>query len=228
MVHDWGGPIGVGAFLDQMDRVDALVVLNTTVFAMPDDGPTYNNWPLRLMPWSSFGKTVPDALWGGVGATAWEGGNPGPISVLLGKALWGQLKFALHLIPKDTPAYVYSEHMRSRMNAKSSKRNVLQTAVWGHGYAYKDRVHGLQDNHAFYRRMQDQVPKYWGKAGRDIPAAAHFGAYDPCAKDSALQQWYDAVPSLRSNTHLYSEIGHFVEEYKGPEIAVSIAALNRI
>lgn len=222
VIHDWGGPIGVGAFLGQMDRVEGLVVLNTTVFPMPSDGHTYANWPAPWMPWCSFGWLVPDMFWGGVAANALESANPGPISVLYSKSMLYQLKFALRLIPEGTPAYVFSESLRSRMNAKSSKRNVLQTPRWGHGYSYNDRVHGVQDNHSFYSRIQEQVPKFWGAGGQNIPAAAHIGAYDPCGKNSVLKQWQEAIPSLEENSHVYADIGHFVEEYKGEEIARSI------
>jgi len=49
VVHDWGGPIGIGAFLQEHHQVDNLVVLNSTVFPMPDEGYTYNNFPGPLI-----------------------------------------------------------------------------------------------------------------------------------------------------------------------------------
>lgn len=228
VIHDWGGPIGVGAFLDQMDRVEGLVVLNTTIFPMPSDGYTYSNWPIPWMPWSSFGWVTPDMFWGGVAANALESANPGSVGVLYAKAMLYQLKFALRLIPAGTPAHVFSESLRSPMNARSSKRNVLQTPYWGHGYSYQDKVHGTQDNHAFYAQMQEQVPEFWGAAGQNIPAAAHIGSYDPCGKDSVLKQWQEAIPSLRDNSYVYSDMGHFIEEYKGAEIARSIVEVGRV
>ena len=42
VVHDWGGPIGIGAFLDTPERVSNLVILNTSVFPMPENGFTYH------------------------------------------------------------------------------------------------------------------------------------------------------------------------------------------
>lgn len=39
VVHDWGGPIGIGALLGSPERVANLVVLNSTVFPIPPDGP---------------------------------------------------------------------------------------------------------------------------------------------------------------------------------------------
>lgn len=227
VVHDWGGPIGVGAFLDQMDRVDALVVLNTTIFPMPSEGETYDQWPSRWLPWSSLGRVIPGSLWGGAAASVLEGANPAPVGMIYGKSFLTQLCFAFRRIPKDTPSYVFSESLRSKANAKSSQRNVRQTPVWGHGYVYTDKRHGQQDNRDFYRRLQKQVPAGWGPEGKNIAAAAHFGEFDPCGKESVRAQWAEALPRLRDHTHVYPDVGHFVEEYKGPEIAQSILSLAR-
>lgn len=222
VIHDWGGPIGVGTFIDQMDRVDGLVLMNTTIFPMPSDGYVYDKWPSKLLPWSRFGKLVPNALWGGAAAFALGSANPQPLPLMYAKAAYSQVKFGLRLIERNTPAYVFSESQRSRANATSSMRNVMQTPVWGHGYSYVDKKHGLQDNHDFYKAIQQQVPDMWGADGRNIPVAAHIGEYDPCGKASVLQQWKQALPSLEGNASTYPNFGHFIEEYKGAEIAQSI------
>jgi pimeloyl-ACP methyl ester carboxylesterase len=65
VVHDWGGPIGIGALLLTPERVTNLVVLNATVFPIPRDGLTYENFPIPIVfPWSRTPKMVPDRLWG--------------------------------------------------------------------------------------------------------------------------------------------------------------------
>jgi pimeloyl-ACP methyl ester carboxylesterase len=38
VVHDWGGPIGIGGLLASPEGVANLVVLNTSVFPMPSEG----------------------------------------------------------------------------------------------------------------------------------------------------------------------------------------------
>jgi pimeloyl-ACP methyl ester carboxylesterase len=101
----------------------------------------------------------------------------------------------------------------------SSQRNVFQTPVWGYGYQYDDPTHGPQDNSEFYRRLQTEVPQHW----RELPAVAHIGAFDPLGKESVLAQWIEAIPGLE--VHRYAEVGHFVAEAKGPEIAASIVNL---
>lgn len=228
VIHDWGGPIGVGAFEGAMDRVASLVVLNSTIFPMPDDGITYANWPWRHLPWSAFPSVVPDALWGGAAAGAVLDALPASVPVMLGRSMLYQLRFALRAFPHHSPPWVFSESLRSRGNARSSKRNVLQTPVWGHGYRYSDAVVGEQDNHAFYRAMQASVPSSWGAAGANLPAAGHFGAWDPCGKPSVIAQWHEALPRMRERTHLYPGFGHFIEEYKGAEIATSILELHGV
>ncbi len=162
VVHDWGGPIGIGAFLNQMYRVDKLVVLNSTVFPMPKKGITYANWPLRYLSWSHFGHLIPCSLWGGVAATVLKDANKGSLIKLYARAFYTQLIFALRLIPKNTPSWVFSESFRTKANAKSSKRNVLQTPYWGYGYQYKDRALGEQSNVEFYQQIQYQLPLCWG------------------------------------------------------------------
>lgn len=226
VIHDWGGPIGVGTFIGQMDRVDALVLMNTTVFPMPPEGYVYDKWPSKLLPWSKFPKFVPRALWGGAAAFALGNANPQPLPLMYSMAVYSQLKYGLRLIPRNTPAYVFSEAQRSKANAKSSMRNVLQTPVWGHGYSYVDAKHGLQDNHDFYKAIQKQLPENWGPAGRNIPVAAHMGEYDPCGKSSVLAQWKQALPNLEGHATTYPNFGHFIEEYKGSDIANSIVEVS--
>ncbi len=226
VVHDWGGPIGVGTFCQEPERVRSLLVMNTTVFPMPEDGFTYSNFPVSWLPWSKTPKLVPDVLWGGVAGYVVSHGSPQGTLGFLANVSWYLIKHALRLIPRGTPEYVWSQALRSRANARSSKRNVLQTPFWGHGYRYEDPVHGTQDNHEYYRRMHELVPSQWGALGRSIPACAYFGRWDACGKPSVERQWQEALPQLATNTHVFPDIGHFIEEYKGEEMAESILQMN--
>ena len=227
VIHDWGGPIGVGSFLGQLDRVDSVVFMNTTIFPMPNEGIRYSNWPAKSLPWSSFPKVIPNATWGGAAGWALSNANPQPLPLMYAKAALANMKFLLRLIPKNSPTYVFSEALRSTANSKSSQRNVLQTPTWGYGYTYTDRKHGVQDNHQFYRDIQSQVPKAWGPEGRNIPIAAHIGEYDPCGKPQVLDQWRAAFPRLEGNVATYPNLGHFIEEYKGPEIGQSVIDVSQ-
>lgn len=225
VIHDWGGPIGIGALENEMDRVDGLVVLNTSIFPMPQEGITYANWPLKLVPWSRFPFVVPDMAWGGAAARAVLHANPAPLALLYFQSFLFQLQFMLHLVPRHSPEWVFSEALRSKANARSSKRNVLQTPVYGYGYSYADSVVGEQNNHVYYKTMQQALPKCWGPGGRTIPVVGHFGSWDPLGKESVIAQWHEALPQMQDHTHVYPDCGHFIEEHKGPEIAESVLAL---
>ena len=222
VVHDWGGPIGVGALIEDEWRVRDLLVMNTTIFPMPATGLTYTNYPLPWLPWASTPRLIPDALWGGVAGYVVSHAAPqGNLSFLSGVAAY-LLKHGLRRIEPGTPEYVWAEALRTPANARSSKRNVRQTPVWGHGYTYTDARHGPQDNREWYRRMQAEVPARWGAAGRNIPVRGFFGQWDPCGKDEVIAQWHAALPNMANATRTYPEVGHFIEEYKGSEMAVAL------
>ncbi len=226
VIHDWGGPIGIGAFLDEPDRVTALVALNTTVFPMPSEGYTYKNFPFPWLAWCWTPFLIPGRLWGGVASYVVGHAEPqGTVRFLRG--LTSHLvRFARRRHAPGSADAVFSEQFRSRANATASKRHVRQTPRWGHGYRYEDPTHGAQDNHAFYRRIQDTVPREWGPAGREIPAAGAFGSWDACGKDEVIAQWQDALPQMTPHTQRFPSNGHFIEEHRGPEIATAILALR--
>jgi pimeloyl-ACP methyl ester carboxylesterase len=226
VVHDWGGPIGIGAFVQEPWRVKSLLVMNTTVFPMPEDGLTYANFPSVWLPWCKTPKIVPDTLWGGVASYVVSHGTPQSTFRFLVGIGWFLLLHALRLIPKGSPEYVWSQAMRSRANARSSKRNVLQTPYWGHGYRYEDPTHGVQDNSEFYEHLRRTIPTVWGSAGQNINACGYFGQWDACGKASVVKQWHEALPQMIERTFTFPDIGHFIEEYKGSEMAQSILAMN--
>lgn len=222
VVHDWGGPIGIGALLQDPARVVGLSVMNTTVFPMPAEGMTYRNYPFPWLPWFLTAPLVPDALWGGVAAAVVPHAHPqGTVSFVATAARWLWRQGRGRITP-DQPEYVWAQAFTTPANIRSSKRNVRQTPYWGHGYRYTDARHGVQDNHAFYADIQARIAAEWGPQGRNIPVCGHFGRWDACAKDSVIAQWHAALPQMAARTALYEDVGHFVEEYKGPEIARGI------
>ena len=226
VVHDWGGAIGIGAFAQEPDRLRNLLVGNSTVFPMPEEGLTYTNYPSPESPWSAMPDRIADDAWGGVAAaiilaSAANGGSPTAATMA---SYINQ--FQNNLFAASSPEFVFSEPFRSIANARSSKRMVRQTPVWGHGYVYEDGVHGLQDNNAFYDHIQEVVPREWGAAGRNIDAAGHFGQLDPVGKAAVIAQWHAALPRMAERTFTYPDEGHFIEEVKGPEMAQSILEMN--
>lgn len=228
VVHDWGGPIGIGALLREPERVSNLVVLNTTVFPMPPDGPTYETYPVPgLMPWARMADRVPDRFWGELAAAA-AGVTPSGALRLLTRQATLLARLARGAPPPGVDPgelHVYRKQFESTANVRSSKRMVRQTAVWGHGYVYDDPVAGRQDNRAFYRDIQDRIAVEWGPGGRGIGAAAVFGAWDPVAKPAVLDQWRTALPQIADRLEVHAGVSHFVQHHRPAEIAAAIASL---
>ena len=223
VVHDWGGPIGIGAFIEEPERVSNLVVVNTTVFPMPmKPGLNYMNYPVPvLMPWRVMGSVVPARLWGHVAAMGITSpAGPWPIIKHCAKYVYRSLVNAT-----TEEERLYRKMLSTRANALSSKRSVKQTTVWGHGYCYVDKRVGRQDNSAFYCNMQQRVPSCWGPGGQNIGACGFWGEWDPCAKPAVRRQWCEALPQLEGNIRTYPGVGHFSEEVVYDDIAVGIAGL---
>jgi pimeloyl-ACP methyl ester carboxylesterase len=225
VIHDWGGAIGIGAFIDTPDRIDNLVLMNTTVFPMPLKGLTYKNFPFPYpFGWNTLGHICPTMIWKHI-----------PPIVMLSKV--GKLKFlnrilayTYRLMTKtlSEKEVLYRDMFASVANSKSSMRNVRQTNVWGHGYQYIDEKHGNQNNSAFYQNIQSNLNKHWGTVGKNIGVRAFFGEWDPIARNEVKQQWLEALPQLHGFIETFSDVGHFVEEWKYEEIAMGILDVTEL
>ena len=219
VIHDWGGAIGVGALIDTPDLVSHLVLMNTTIFPMPQEGDTYSNFPFPgPLSWTRLGHSLPWQVWKYV-----------PPLVMSSPA--GKLGFIAHCIKFGLRSLLgklseedkmYRDMFKTEANARSSMRNVKQTGVWGHGYRYFDESEGWQDNHAFYVNMQEKIEKAWGPQGANIAARAFFGTFDPCGKASVRAQWLKALPQLQGHITLFENRGHFIEEHEPAAIAAGI------
>jgi pimeloyl-ACP methyl ester carboxylesterase len=228
VVHDWGGPIGIGALLDTPDRVANLVVLNTTVFPIPPDGRTYENHPIPIVfPWARSAKVVPDRLWGVHSSFAVFSQRAG-YAAMMWRYNRAMLSGMIGRLPSDDreARAVYRDQFASKANVRSSKRMVRQTPVWGHGYTYVDDRLGAQDNHAFYRSIQERIGPSWGPDGGDVGVAGLFGTWDPLGKQSVLDQWRAALPQIERRLSVFEGETHFIQERRPEEIAEAIIRLN--
>jgi pimeloyl-ACP methyl ester carboxylesterase len=232
IIHDWGGPIGIGAFLKVPYRVSNLVILNSTVFPFPKSGITYDNYPLKQFPWANTPNTIPNNLWGAFASFAIFYNPKDPQELL--SALPNMLAAARNsgsFSENETSAQkFFRTQFQSEMNVMSSKRLVLQTSSWGHGNVYNEPLHGERDTTSFYRFIQDNIANIWGPNGQNIGVRAVIGKWDPSAKDEVMQQWVENLPQLRGNIEVFEDAGHFIEEIKPEAIADAIndvADLNR-
>ena len=228
VVHDWGGPIGIGAFLQDPGRISNLVLLNTTVFTIPDEGYTYHkNYPLPFFPWSKFPSVFPDRLWGAV-ASYTVSRTPARTPTLV----FGML---LHLVlselgirsgaDREAPQ-VYEGQFRSVANARSSKRMVRETKYWGTGKNPAGSSADMRIPAVFYRFIQQNIANAWGPSGDNIGIRALIGRWDPLGKDEVIHQWIAHLPQLEGHVQVFERVGHFVNIEKPEKIADAVLELG--
>lgn len=220
VIHDWGGPIGIGAFLREPERVSNLVILNSTVFPMPDQGYTYKNFPIPWLGWYRTPSIIPDRMWGSFAAYAIYRTPAKPLRILVEMVLFLVLS-EIGILPENErmARMVYKEQFQSKMNSRSSKRLVKQSAVWGHGNKYVDPALGERDTAPFYAFIRKHIGAYWGAEGQNIGVRFASGRWDPLGKDSVIKQWIKALPQLEGHLKVFEGVGHFVEECEPDEIA---------
>jgi pimeloyl-ACP methyl ester carboxylesterase len=225
VIHNWGGPIGIGAFLKIPDRVTNLVILNTTVFPMPKTGLRYDkNYPIKGFPWSKFPKIIPNNFWGVFASFAIFFNPEDPQELVENMPnMLAQLREGGSLIENENKAQkLFREQFQSETNVMSSKRLVLQTPVWGYGNVYKDPTLGERDTTPFYHFIQENISKLWGPNGQNIGVQAVLGRWDPSAKDEVIQQWIDNLPQLEGNVKFFENANHFIEECEPEAVASAI------
>ncbi|KKL28406.1 hypothetical protein LCGC14_2375460 [marine sediment metagenome] len=224
IVHDWGGPIGIGCFLKVPDRVSNLVILNSTVFPFPKTGMTYENYPSKQLPWTNIPKIIPNNLWGAFASYAifYNPEDPQELISTLPNLLATARDTGAFMENENSTQKFFREQFGSEKNVMSSKRLVLQTEFWGTGNTYEEPNLGERDTTPFYRFIQDNIRKNWGPNGQNIGVRAVLGKWDPSAKDEVIQQWKNNLPQLEGYVKTFEKAGHFIEEIEPEAIANSI------
>jgi pimeloyl-ACP methyl ester carboxylesterase len=224
VVHDWGGPIGVGALLRDPERVSALVACNTTIFPFPFVGRTFSDYPIEWLPWASFPTVTPDALWPAVGSYAVFRTPTGPTGLLGGLALYAA-RTAVGRFPatERDARRVYYEQFGDPWNVAASKRLVRQTRYWAHGNTFEDRRLGERNTAPFYRFIRENVGPLWGTSGEGIEVRLVFGGWDPLAKEPVYDQWRDHMPAAEGHVETLDGVSHFVEEQRPERVARAVA-----
>ena len=225
VIHDWGGAIGIGAMIDTPERLDNLVLMNTTVFPIPLNGWNFTNFPFPgKLSWNSLGYLIPWQWWRMIP----------PIVMFSSVGRWKFIARSCSLLTRAVLGRLtegeslYRDMFKTKSNALSSMRNVKQTKLWGHGYCYFDRTLGWQDNREFYQNIQNNISSRWGPDGGDIGVRAFWGEWDPTAQSSVQSQWTDALPQLNGFIRLYPNRGHFIEEHEYRDIAEAIVEVSSL
>ena len=224
VVHDWGGPIGVGALLRDPDRVSALVACNTTVFPFPFVGRTFSDYPIDWLPWTAFPTVTPDPVWPAVGSYVVFRTPTGAAGLLGGLALYAA-RTAVGRFPADErdARRVYFEQFLDPWNVAASKRLVRQTRYWAHGNTFEGRRLGERNTAPFYRFVRENVGPLWGPGGRAIDVRLVFGEWDPLAKEPVYDQFRDHLPQAEGHVETLEGVSHFVEEQRPERVAEAVA-----
>ncbi|MCP4134093.1 MAG: alpha/beta fold hydrolase [bacterium] len=221
VVHDWGGPIGIGAFLKESHRVINLVITNTTVFPIPEKGYTYKNYPMRLLPWSKLPDLISSSQWGNMAAYI-VSTKPAGSAKLIWDTLIYILLSKLKIRKLNDAQKIYKKQMSVKENVRSSKRFVRQTPYWGKGNVYKEPTIGMRDTAPFYSFIHENIKSAWGDDGQQIGVRAVLGRWDPLGKDEVVSQWKEHLPQLEGHVRIFDDVGHFIEEFKPEEIGQAI------
>jgi pimeloyl-ACP methyl ester carboxylesterase len=232
VIHDWGGPIGIGALLREPERVENLLILNSTVFPISNEGITFRNYPIPWLSWSNAPYIIPNKFWGDFAAFAIFA-QPTTSFKLLIDMLRNLALIELEIFSKDEingkiAQIVYKDQFQSHINVQSSKRLVLQTKSWGHGNIYEEPTLGKRDTTAFYREIQETIEGSWGPRGENIGMRALIGRWDPLGQNNVIKQWISFLPQLKNNIIVYKNVGHFIEEVKPVAIGNALLQLAQL
>ena len=99
VVHDWGGAIALAWAVDNVDRIDKLLVLNTGAFPIP---------PGKTLPWSLAAARVP--VLGGVAVRGFNAFSRGALVMGTGRPVLGREARAGLTAPYDSPAHRVAVH----------------------------------------------------------------------------------------------------------------------
>ncbi len=214
VVHDWGGPIGLGAMLDQPERLRNLVVLNSGIFPLSRQC-NYRNYPFSFLPWSRMSSLVPNRYWGSfaAGAIACCAGSPRRLLLsLLSYPMRKQKRLA-----DDNP---YAAQFASESNVSSSKQLARLAGHW-----CDTCENGSSELNALYRRLQREVAQCWGVSGSTIQARLLCGEWDALGNRENARMWLQALPQMEKHMTFFPECGHFLPETHSPDIATTIYEL---
>lgn len=213
VVHDWGGPIGLGALLQKPELLQSLVILNSSIFPLSGSC-NYRTYPFRHLSWERMSHLVPDRHWGLFAAGAISSRAKSCRELLTG-LLQAPFRHSITTY-KDNP---YVMQFASPNNVASSRYLARLSADWCDPERTQD-----SELRRFYLGLQSEVANYWGQSGAKIRVRLLCGEWDPLGNRENMQRWLEALPQL-AGWMQFVPCGHFVPENYPEEIARIIYSL---
>jgi|CXWL01.1.fsa_nt_gi pimeloyl-ACP methyl ester carboxylesterase len=218
VVHDWGGPIGLGAFLAKPHLLRKLIIINSGIYPIPKHGFTYHNHPFPVLSWARLSSLVPSRYWGAFASAAITG-RAYSRTTLIRDILCYPLRTGLRADQQNP----YQMQYASIANVKSSKHLARLSGHWCECADPQDA-----SLHNFYERLRRDVRRFWGPNGANINARFLGGQWDPLGCRENARLWLQSLPQLENNMVFYKDAGHFLPEHRFAEIAQSINELLEI
>jgi len=212
VVHDWGGPIGLGALLDQPKLLCNLVILNSTVFPLSERC-NYHNYPFSFLSWQRLSSLVPDRYWGrfAAGAIASRAGSRRGL-------LWELLCHQFKRRPPADRSNPYFAQFASSANVAGSKQLARLAGTWCDATAHDPELN------RFFCRLQSETVNCWGSTGTKVQARLLCGEWDPLGDRENAASWLQALPQLAGKMSFVPG-GHFIPEHHPEAIAQAIYEL---
>ena len=200
VIHDWGGPIGLGAMLDQPELLDRLAIFNSGIFPL-SRGCNYRNYPFSLLSWSRTSALIPNRYWGAfaAGAITSQAGSKRSLLLNLLRSSMGRNRIAV-----ESP---YAAQFSAQSNIANSK---YLSRLAGH-WCESQKTNSAELN-AFYERLQAEVKTCWGEGRSAVEARLLCGEWDALGKRENADAWLKALPQLEGNMTLFPGCGHFLPE----------------
>jgi pimeloyl-ACP methyl ester carboxylesterase len=213
VVHDWGGPIGLGSLLDHPARLTKLLILNSSIFPLSSRS-NYRNHPFPVLSWERLATLVPDRFWGRFAAGA-VASRAGSRFALLRELTGRRFRRGAASVRDDACPAQFADSV----NVASSRYLARLSGTWCDADAASNSELKL-----FYQRLQRDVVRLWGPDGANIQARLLCGEWDPLGNRENMNTWLQALPQLAGNMSFVPG-GHFVAAQHPETVARSIYEL---